>query len=507
MVSRPGRNDPCPCGSGKKYKHCCLGSDSDPFRDDTVVSVQPALMDRRAIERHLTLIRRIADERLFETDEEFDAYLAEASVTQNWPAFEPRTPLERAQQLMFDAFAATGSRRVRLARQALETSRDCADAYVLLAEETARSAREALPLYEKALAAGERALGAEAMAEYLEADLFWRAIDTRPYMRARFGLAEALAALGRKTEAIEHYRGLLDLNPGDNQGARYRLLLNLLETKRDDEARALVPCYPDEISAVWLYGRALLKFRRDGNSLFAARSLAAAVVANSWVPIYLLGDTPFPKRFPDYTGIGDETEAIWCAAEIAKAWMETPGANAWLAKIYDGGPRTLPKPESGSGPDFFLNRHDDWGLTRCPNCDQPTKIRKRHLAVSIEPDQLLPIHLTCRMCDACNILFIHERDAQPAIMAEATARGLELIDQDFILLGVVDRAALGGRQPDDDDERSRILAHLQRFHEERVFAYSPLGWYLPDTFALDEAIGGPVAVVDAASSLVLPGPG
>ena len=22
---RPGRNDPCPCGSGKKYKHCCLG--------------------------------------------------------------------------------------------------------------------------------------------------------------------------------------------------------------------------------------------------------------------------------------------------------------------------------------------------------------------------------------------------------------------------------------------------------------------------------------------------
>jgi hypothetical protein len=21
-MSKPGRNDPCPCGSGKKYKHC-----------------------------------------------------------------------------------------------------------------------------------------------------------------------------------------------------------------------------------------------------------------------------------------------------------------------------------------------------------------------------------------------------------------------------------------------------------------------------------------------------
>ncbi|MHB8455820.1 MAG: SEC-C metal-binding domain-containing protein [Acidiferrobacterales bacterium] len=24
MANTPGRNDPCPCGSGKKYKHCCL---------------------------------------------------------------------------------------------------------------------------------------------------------------------------------------------------------------------------------------------------------------------------------------------------------------------------------------------------------------------------------------------------------------------------------------------------------------------------------------------------
>ena len=23
VKKEPGRNDPCPCGSGKKYKHCC----------------------------------------------------------------------------------------------------------------------------------------------------------------------------------------------------------------------------------------------------------------------------------------------------------------------------------------------------------------------------------------------------------------------------------------------------------------------------------------------------
>ena len=26
-MPKTGRNDPCPCGSGKKYKHCCLAKD------------------------------------------------------------------------------------------------------------------------------------------------------------------------------------------------------------------------------------------------------------------------------------------------------------------------------------------------------------------------------------------------------------------------------------------------------------------------------------------------
>lgn len=26
-MSKIGRNDPCPCGSGRKYKHCCIDRD------------------------------------------------------------------------------------------------------------------------------------------------------------------------------------------------------------------------------------------------------------------------------------------------------------------------------------------------------------------------------------------------------------------------------------------------------------------------------------------------
>ena len=30
MDTKPRRNDPCPCGSGKKYKNCCLHVDGLP---------------------------------------------------------------------------------------------------------------------------------------------------------------------------------------------------------------------------------------------------------------------------------------------------------------------------------------------------------------------------------------------------------------------------------------------------------------------------------------------
>src|SRR5437588_3008456 len=112
------------------------------------------------------------------------------------------TPLERAQTRIEQAFEeADEQRRVQLAQEALALCPDCADAYVLLAEQ-AGSRKEALTLFEQGVAAGERALGPEAFQE--AAGHFWGLLETRPYMRARFGLANVLWALARRDEAITH---------------------------------------------------------------------------------------------------------------------------------------------------------------------------------------------------------------------------------------------------------------------------------------------------------------
>ncbi len=68
------------------------------------------------------------------------------------------TASDRAEEVIYEAFEASGAERVRLARRALEISADCADAYVLLAEH-ASSPDEARKLYEQGVAAGERRTG------------------------------------------------------------------------------------------------------------------------------------------------------------------------------------------------------------------------------------------------------------------------------------------------------------------------------------------------------------
>lgn len=141
---------------------------------------------------------------------------------------------------------ATGARRRRLAQRALALSADCADAYVLLAESVA-SPQEARRLYEQGVQAGERALGAEMFAQ--QAGHFWGILETRPYMRARERLAEALWALGDRAAAIAHLWALLELNPNDNQGVRYILANWLLAVGDGAGVDRLLALYPDDGSA------------------------------------------------------------------------------------------------------------------------------------------------------------------------------------------------------------------------------------------------------------------
>ncbi len=235
----------------------------------------------------------------------------------------------RAQALIYDAWEMVHAQdRIDLAKQALALWPDCADAWVILADDAAMSLPQALDYYQQAQSAGERALGVAA----LDDDLghFWGILETRPYMRARAGLAGVLKAMGRIDEAADHWRDLLRLNPTDNQGNRYDLLQLLLQYGRDDEAADLLDIYAGDAMAEWCYAHALLTYRQQDASDKADESLAIALERNTFVPAYLLGRRRIPKLMPEMISIGSKDEAIAYAVDYKAIWAQTPGALDWL---------------------------------------------------------------------------------------------------------------------------------------------------------------------------------
>jgi tetratricopeptide (TPR) repeat protein len=276
----------------------------------------------------------------------------------------PDTPLKRAQAIVYRAFGRLDpAERVRMAREALAISPDCADAHVLLAEH-ARTAREAMEHYELGVAAGERALDPDLFRE--EVGHFWGILETRPYMRAREGLAQALSSAGRKDRAIEHLREMLRLNPNDNQGIRFTLVSWLLTLGRDDEVKPVLERYHDAAWNSW-FTRALISFRRQGDTHEGRRLLRIGDKSNPFILPWLLGDDAFPQERPTgYTPRSPE-EAYFYVEGSRCAWRSTPGAIAWLRT-------TLGQPEGPPGPTAESFRPEDDDQDRLALSPQSSEI-------------------------------------------------------------------------------------------------------------------------------------
>jgi tetratricopeptide (TPR) repeat protein len=282
-------------------------SAEDLFNDDSGTDDMPFPFDRRAMEGSMA--------RMFESN----------------GGSGMDSSLKKAQDLMYKAWEELNqAKRLALAHKALKESEDCADAYVLLAEEEADSLEQAFDYFQKGVVAGEHALGREFFKE--NTGDFWSLLETRPYMRALEGKARCLWRLKRKDDALKTYQEMLHLNPNDNQGIRYVLIDLLLSLNREAKLEKLIKQYKDDWSAIWLYTEALLRFRKSGASTMTNRKLMKAFEENQHVADYLIGKKRIPGRLPVSVSWGEESEAVDYAANHLNYWRSTPGAIEWLQR-------------------------------------------------------------------------------------------------------------------------------------------------------------------------------
>jgi tetratricopeptide (TPR) repeat protein len=235
---------------------------------------------------------------------------------------EGLTDEDKSNELVDFAYESSPKKGKQLIEQALTLDPDDADAYNYLGG-LEQDIKKALDFYIKATEAGKRKLGKKVFKE--DKGHFWYIIETRPFMRVKFNLAEALAILERDAEAVKHYVELLELNPDDNLGVRYELLSILLKNEVYDSCEDLVRGFPDETSSLWLYNVALYYFKTE-NPIKARRILKKAKNENQHVSKFLLGKKKLPDSMPEYIAVGGVEEAALYVAKNKHLWYDAEGA-------------------------------------------------------------------------------------------------------------------------------------------------------------------------------------
>ncbi len=284
-------------------------------------------LNRMNAEKHLAKLIEEIKKQDFKSFDELNAFMSNL-MEQSLDDLPERTDKKgRAQDLVYEAYEQPVSKAKKLIKQALELDPNNADAYNYLAS-IEKDIDKAIKQYEKAIKAGEKTLGKKFFEE--EKGYFWGILETRPYMRAKAGLAYCLSAKNEIDKAIEICEEMLELNPNDNQGIRYLLSTLLLEKDDLSKFELFIKNNEEEDSAAWNFNNALYNFKKFGNKAKTEKVLLNAHKSNEFVIDYMLGIKKMPDAPPPFIGIGDENEAIAYVFDNWKIWNNTEGALDWL---------------------------------------------------------------------------------------------------------------------------------------------------------------------------------
>lgn len=128
---------------------------------------------------------------------------------------------------------------------------------------------------------------------------------------------------------------------------------------------------------------------------------------------------------------------------------------------------------------FFRNPYPDISFTRCPKCEEKTKIRKFCILIHIDPKYIFSINKSCRYCPKCDLIIAKQAELESLLAAICESYAPDTINNEYFVFGTMDRKDWKSAQT------GKIHLHesLNRsypFKDVWNFEVRPAGWY-PDT--------------------------
>ena len=233
--AKPGRNDPCPCGSGRKYKQCCAVKEQAPT---PVAQTQPAAADLRQAANYLRQATQLR---------------AAGRIAQCLGPMQQAAKLSPNNAHIQHDLGFTYLEMGNFARAAAFLTRAIA-----LKPDFARA------FYGLGIALEELGRREEAIAAYAKATALSRTLADAHVRRAN-----VLRAIGRHKEAIEAYRAAAAAAPSSIEAAVNAARALMLENRNGEAEAALrraLMLEPRNDNAHWMLGTILAESGQFGEA-------------------------------------------------------------------------------------------------------------------------------------------------------------------------------------------------------------------------------------------------
>jgi len=175
---------------------------------------------------------------------------------------------------------------------------------------------------------------------------FWDYPESQEYCEVLHHLGRGLRGAGKSGEAVTKLQELMKLDPTDGVHARYSMLSALLDEGSLGEARNLLETFPDDTSASFCYGRALIEYiafavlgEEDATEEAANAALDAAIAANAHVAALIVDHAAFAQLVDP--NVADTIDTAWDKKGEHGAGAKKM-AGAWNPPLYTLGLGSAP---------------------------------------------------------------------------------------------------------------------------------------------------------------------
>lgn len=89
---------------------------------------------------------------------------------------------------------------------------------------------------------------------------------------------------------------------------------------------------------------------------------------------------------------------------------------------------------------FFLNPYKDCAFTKCPKCNDKTKIRKFPLVIHIDPNQLFILNKSCKYCTNCDLIIAKQSKLEELMACQFEEVNPTVVGNEYLVFGTLCRS-------------------------------------------------------------------